>query len=54
MIFLQVIPIVGAFIVPIMAMINFTAYRQSFVGYILEPRDRPQLPPIGAAGPVPV
>jgi hypothetical protein len=44
MIFLQVIPVVGGLIVPIMALISFTAYRQSFLSYVLQPREQHALP----------
>jgi hypothetical protein len=45
MIFLQVIPVLGGFIVPVMALISFSAYRQSFLTYVLQPRSQPALPP---------
>jgi hypothetical protein len=54
MIFLQVIPVVGGLIVPIMALISFTAYRRSFLSYVLQQRDQRELPPHDATGAVAV
>jgi len=48
MIFLQVIPVLGGFIVPAMALISFSAYRQSLLTYVLQPRSQPALPPHAA------
>jgi hypothetical protein len=44
MILLQVIPIIGGFVVPLMAFISFTAYRESYRSLLAEPR--PELVPI--------
>src|SRR6185437_451041 len=38
MILLQVVPILGGLVVPLMALINFSAYRKSFRDFMLEPR----------------
>lgn len=53
MIFLQLIPLLGAFVVPLMAMISFTAYRKSFRSLMNEPRNSGEtMKSIPAAAPI--
>jgi len=41
LILFQVIPVLGAFVVPLMAFISFAAYRDSFLKLMLAPREHP-------------
>ena len=50
MILLQVVPLLGGLVVPLMALINFSAYRKSFRDFMLEPRASAH----AAAGPPPL
>ena len=49
MIFLQVVPVLGGFVVPVMALISFGAYRASFLDYVAQNRQAPDLPPHAVA-----
>jgi hypothetical protein len=46
LIFLQIIPILGGFVAPLMAYISYTAYRSSYLSYMQSPRPAHVPPPI--------